>query len=395
MSCLPDCGCPKSVQETNIECDIAHDETSYRPLSESIPLLPKDTTMITYEADASQYVLLTVIGKGLQDAATISVAQHIPTGNKVAIRRIDLDSCEEDVAYIQKEILVTRQLRHENLLSFYCSFVRCNEVWAVMPLMTYGSTKDIMYSHFPDGLPEVAIGLILKDVLSALDYVHKRGYIHRSIKASHILISSSGRALLSGLRYSCNVINNGKWQRVIHSFPKDSVSNLNWLSPELLEQNLMGYNSKSDIYSLGITVCELANGIVPFAEMPPTQMLLEKLQGYHPRPLDSHTFFEEEETQSESQLADIYRTRQFSESLHMFTNLCLQKDPYQRPTAAQLSRHSFIKQCRKSNFGLPDILAMVTPVSDNVSLSKDKEDEDSVAIEDKLQNMSLDEPWNF
>ncbi|GFU16738.1 STE20-related kinase adapter protein alpha [Nephila pilipes] len=393
MSCLPDCGCPKGVQETTVEGDLAHDESAYRPLSESIPLLPKDSTMITYEADASQYALFAIIGKGLRDAATISAAQHIPTGQKIAVRRINLDSCPEDVTYVQKEILVTRQLRHENLLPYYCSFVYQNEVWAVMPLMTYGSTRDIMYSHFQDGLPELAIGLILKDALAALDYVHKRGYIHRSVKASHILISSSGRALLSGLRYSCNVINNGKWQNVIHSFPPDSVTNLNWLSPELLEQNLMGYNAKSDVYSLGITACELANGIVPFAEMPPTQMLLEKLQGYHPRPLDARTYYDNDDSQSQSNLGDAYRMRQFSEAFHIFTELCLQRDPNRRPTADQLIRHLFIKQCKKSNIVLQDILAMVTPISDHVPLPK--EDGDKLLLENKLQELSINEPWNF
>ncbi|GBM19500.1 STE20-related kinase adapter protein alpha [Araneus ventricosus] len=393
MSCLPDCGCPKGVQETTVEGDIAHDESAYRPLSESIPLLPKDSTMITYEADASQYALLAIIGKGLREAATISAAQHIPTGQKVAVRRINLDSCPEDVTYVQKEILVTRQLRHENLLPYFCSFVYQNEVWAIMPLMTYGSARDIMYSHFSDGLPELAIGLILKDILAALDYVHKRGYIHRSVKASHILISSSGRALLSGMRYSCNVINNGKWQSVIHSFPPDSVTNLNWLSPELLEQNLMGYNAKSDVYSLGITACELANGIVPFAEMPPTQMLLEKLQGYHPRPLDARTYYDNDETQSQNHLGDAYRIRQFSDSFHIFTELCLQRDPNRRPTAAQLLRHLFIKQSKKSNIALQDILAMVTPISDHITLPK--EDGDKLSLENKFQDLTLSDPWNF
>ncbi|GIY83295.1 STE20-related kinase adapter protein alpha [Caerostris extrusa] len=393
MSCLPDCGCPKSVQETTVEGDIAHDESAYRALSESIPLLPKDSTMITYEADATQYALLAIIGKGLRDAATISAAQHIPTGQKVAVRRINLDSCPEDVTYVQKEILVTRQLRHENLLPYYCSFVYQNEVWAVMPLMTYGSARDIMYSHFSGGLPELAIGLILRDTLAALDYVHKRGYIHRSVKASHILISSSGRALLSGLRYSCNVINNGKWQSVIHSFPPDSVTNLNWLSPELLEQNLMGYNAKSDVYSLGITACELANGIVPFAEMPPTQMLLEKLQGYHPRPLDARTYYDDDNSQSRSNLGDAYRMRQFSDSFHIFTELCLQRDPNRRPTATQLLRHLFIKQSKKSNIALQDILAMITPISDHVALPR--EDGDKLLLDNKLQDLTLNDPWNF
>ncbi|XP_054724209.1 STE20-related kinase adapter protein alpha-like [Uloborus diversus] len=393
MSCLPDCGCPKTAQETAVEGDIAHDESSYRPLSESIPLLPKDTTMITYEADASQYAILAIIGKGLKDTATISAARHIPTGQQVAIRRTNLDSCPEDVTYIQREILVTRQLRHESLLPYYCSFVFQNEVWAVMPLMTYGSTKDIMYSHFSEGLPEIAIGLIMRDILAALDYVHKRGFIHRSIKASHILISSSGRALLSGLRYSCNVINNGKWQNMIHSFPPDSVSNLNWLSPEILEQNLMGYNAKSDVYSLGITACELANGIVPFAEMPPTQMLLEKLQGYHPRPLDSRTYYDIDDSQSQGNLGDVYRMREFSDSFHNFTELCLQRDPLKRPTAVYLLRHTFIKQTKKSNIALQDILAMVTPIADQIPPSKGNSK--TYELEEKFPGLSLGESWNF
>ena len=104
------------------------------------------------------------------------------------------------------------------------------------------------------------------------------------------MISGRGEACICGMKYACETVKSGKWQRTIYSFPKSSTNNLNWLSPELLQQDLRGYNEKSDIYSLGMTICELANGIVPFSGVPDTLMLTEKVRGFIPQILDRSTY---------------------------------------------------------------------------------------------------------
>lgn len=137
---------------------------------------------------------------------------------------------------------------------------------------------------------------------------------------------------------------------------------------------------------MGITACELANGHVPFKDMPATQMLLEKLNGTVPCLLDTSTIPAEELTMSTSRsaansgLSDSLATgtprtsngdslshpyhRTFSPHFHHFVEQCLQRNPDVRPSASTLLSHSFFKQIkRRASEALPELLRPVTPIT--------------------------------
>lgn len=184
--------------------------------------------------------------------------------------------------------------------------------------------------------------------------MHKNEYIHRSIRASHILINKT-KAVLCGFRECTSLLNHGERTRTLHNLPPNNPKALNWLAPEVLEQNLLGYTEKSDVYSVGITICELANGIEPFADMPTTFMFTEKVRGNQPTLLDNSTCPPEEmiaqsgEAMGDSfamQTRQIYSQRRFSDLFHKFTEKCLQRFPDERPNVSHLLMHSFFKQIK-------------------------------------------------
>lgn len=173
----------------------------------------------------------------------------------------------------------------------------------------------------------------------------------------------------------------------MHNLPT-SPKELLWLAPEVLEQNLLGYTEKSDIYSFGISLCEMANNLTPFAEMSNTLMLVEKLKGNQPSLLDSSTYSVEmmedfvhndvvtnhagcdddddndagvggggcvggQKDDQQSNFAfsltktqEVYIQRKLTDSFHNFVEICLTRDQHLRPGAEKLLHHAFVKQSK-------------------------------------------------
>lgn len=364
-------------------------------------------SMTDVATSPSNYQLLAVIGKGSFSAITIYLAKDVQSGRCMAVKRMNLDHCPLHLSIIEHEIKMHRLLRHRNILPAICSFSHKNEVWIVLPSMGYGSCRDLIHAHFHEGLPELAIAYILQDVGKALEYLHAKAIVHRCIKASHILISADGNACLTGLRHCLSMMSHGSRMKVVHDFPKFYIYALNWASRELLEQNLGGYNTKSDIYSLGITACELANGVVPFQDMPLTEMLLSKIEGTIPRLLDRRTLPEwprhdhgtggaELDHTDSHLLSSVYR-RLFSPQFHDLAEKCLYIDPVNRPSASVLLKHAFFKQLRPKNnvLSLAELLKPLKPITQH-SLPQASVDLGVDSLADGLEEASLEsDEWVF
>ncbi|XP_071155562.1 STE20-related kinase adapter protein alpha-like isoform X1 [Mytilus edulis] len=367
--------------------------------------------MMEYVADPSLYELYTVIGKGCDEAITITFTRYTPTGEIVAVKRVDLDHYPHDVSVLQNEIILSRQLYHENVLPTRATFVTNNEIWSILPIMAYGSCKDLLHAYFGNGLSELAVAYIMRDVIQGIEYLHSKGIIHRGIKASHILLSADGHVSLTGIRNAYSMIRNGHRLRTVHEYPITCVSMLKWFSPEILAQNLTGYDTKSDIYSIGITACELANGAEPFADMQLTQMLLEKMHGTKPVLIDCTTIadlvgdddnatqvaqdsgIDVDTAKSRAEVVDIASRRKFSQHFHNFVDVCLEKDPTDRPTASSLLNHSFFKHLKKRSCDfLPTLVQPVQPLRADMLQSATPSPEDELVAD--LQNINVDD-WEF
>lgn len=195
--------------------------------------------------------------------------------------------------------------------------------------------------------------------------------------------------------------------KCLHDVPPYSKS-INWLAPELLEQNRVGYEEKSDIYSVGITSCELANGIAPFADLSSTLMLTEKIRGNQPSLLDCSTFPSEDIIAQAvdsgigigewalDQTRQIYSSRSLSDTFHKFAEVCMSRYAEHRPTAIQLlNQHAFFKQCKNTTLEA-QLKNVLEPVDFDKISSENLAQKSNEDLSTELESLNINETeWDF
>ncbi|KAL7753570.1 hypothetical protein RI367_001345 [Sorochytrium milnesiophthora] len=298
--------------------------------TDSLASIPGDVEQMS--STIEDYSLQAPVGYG--SSATVYCAVYLPTGRRVAIKVIDLDMFERNQI---EELRVMSLCKHPNILPVYHSFVAASKLYIVTPYLAAGSCLDIMKTAFQDGLDEISIATILKQVLQGLDYLHKNGNIHRDVKAGNIILDDDGTVLLAdfGVTASLEGVDRRNQRKTFVGTPC-------WMAPEVMEQT--GYDFKADIWSFGITALELATGHAPLAKYPPIKVLMLTLSN-EPPTLDRDS-----------------TKHKYSKTFKEMIDACLQKAPNKRPTAEKLLQHAFFKTSKKKIWLVSNLLQGLAPL---------------------------------
>ncbi|KAG5679675.1 hypothetical protein PVAND_009229 [Polypedilum vanderplanki] len=270
-----------------------------------------------------RFELQHVIGEGTYGKCYY--AKDKVTGINVAVKI--LETIAENLEEIEEEFLVLRDLscRHPNLPKFYGIFLKKtknkdeDQLWFVMELCLGGSVTDLVHDLRAKNLSlnDNTIAYILCETLSALAFLHENHIMHRDVKGHNILLTEDGDIKLVDFGVSSHLA-------LTLARRNTSVGTPYWMPPEIIacEQQLdQNYDSRCDVWSLGITAIELAEGEPPLSNVHPMKALFEIPRNKPP---------------------ELREKNKFSQLLSDFIATCLIKDFEQRPFARQILRHPYM-----------------------------------------------------
>ncbi|XP_017867556.1 PREDICTED: serine/threonine-protein kinase 10 isoform X2 [Drosophila arizonae] len=255
-------------------------------------------------------------------------AQHKEHKRFAAAKMCTLED-EENLSDHMVEIDILSEIKHPNIVELYEAFSIDDKLWMLIEYCDGGALDSIMV-ELDKALTEPQIAYVCKHMTEGLSFLHKNKVIHRDLKAGNVLLTMEGGVKLADFGVSA---------KNKHTMQKHDtfIGTPYWMAPELVLCETFRdnpYDHKVDIWSLGITLIELAQMEPPNSEMSPMRVLL-KIQKSEPPKLDHPS--------------------RWSKEFNDFLKKALVKDPQQRPSTEVLLQHGFIN-CNLDAKPIKDLL---------------------------------------
>uniref|UniRef100_A0A8C7ZS13 Myosin IIIB n=1 Tax=Oryzias sinensis TaxID=183150 RepID=A0A8C7ZS13_9TELE len=312
-------------------------------------MYPYKSTMIGFENlgdPSSNWEIVETIGKGTYGKVYRVTSKK--DGSQAAVKVLDpINDVDEE---IEAEYNILRSLsNHPNVVKFYGMFYKTDklsggQLWLVLELCNGGSVTELIKSLLMRGqrLQEPLISYILYSALLGLQHLHNNRIIHRDVKGNNILLTTNGGVKLVDFGVSAQ-LTSARLRR------NTSVGTPFWMAPEVIaceQQYDYSYDARCDVWSLGITAIELADGDPPLAEMHPVKALFKIPRNPSPT---------------------LRSPDQWCRSFSHFISQCLIKDFEARPSVIHLLEHPFIKQTHGKDEALRQQLAALIREQQEVS----------------------------
>ncbi|XP_045212574.1 dual specificity mitogen-activated protein kinase kinase 4-like isoform X2 [Mercenaria mercenaria] len=293
-------------------------EKRLRGLESSGKLQVKDKT---YNFTADDLKDLGEIGRG--NYGTVNKMLHEQSETIMSVKRIRSVVNEKEQRQMLMELdAVMRSNDCPYIVQFYGALFKEGDCWICMELMDISLDKfyKFTYGHLKSSIPEEILGKITVATVKALNYLkEKLKIIHRDVKPSNILLDRQGNIKLCDFGISGQLVDSIAKSRDAGCRP--------YMAPERIDphHSSRGYDVRSDIWSLGITLMELATGRFPYPKWNSVfDQLTQVVQGPAPQLNPSEG--------------------RFSEEFLNFLSACLTKEERQRPKYNKLLEHPFIKR---------------------------------------------------
>ena len=248
------------------------------------------------------------IGKG--SYSTVYKGYHQKISKIVAIKVIDILEHKRHIKRFQTEIELMEKINHINIVNLYDTIYTSNYIYIIMEYCKYGDLRKFLKKR---PLKENKAKRIINELISGLKYLYQQSIVHRDLKPQNILIDNNFTIKISDFGLA-----------KIHNEDENSLMNTICGSPMYMAPEIMKYNkydSKADLWSVGIIFYELLTGRTPF-QVNSHEELMEKI---------------------DSELIVFPNKIKISDSCKDLLTKLLEKKSYKRMTWEELFEHEYLK----------------------------------------------------